>query len=249
LARGNFLVVDAWYYSDKDGQAGPLTLQELKERLAILSNANDVLVWRYGFSGWKPANDVAELNGQTTMPPPIPHSETSEAENESERSKRSAPVVGIVATGFGLASVFTPYFAAVFFAPAALICGVIALIRRQTGWGIAGLLLGLLGFAGIAYTSEQIMGIFNGEAGRVSLPTPAFAPPPVVTRQKYDQIHEGMTYQQVRNIIGSSGEELSESDIAGMTTVMYSWTNSNASIMNAMFQNDRLISKSQFGLP
>jgi hypothetical protein len=168
---------------------------------------------------------------------------------ESEPSRRPAPIVGIVATGLGLASVVVPYFAAVFFAPAALITAVIALIRRQTGWGIAGLLLGLLSLAGIAYTSQQIFDIFNGGAGRTSLSQPTFASPPIVTREKYDQIHEGMTYRQVCDIIGSSGEEVSRSDMAGVTTVMYSWTNSNASNMNAMFQNNRLISKSQFGLP
>jgi hypothetical protein len=77
-------------------------------------------------------------------------------------------------------------FAAVFFAPAALITAVIALIRRQIGWGVAGLLLGLLGLAGIAYTSQQIFDIFNGGAGRTSLSQPTFAPPPIVTRKKYD---------------------------------------------------------------
>jgi hypothetical protein len=35
---------DAWYYADDDGQVGPVTLQELKETLATLSNVRDVLV-------------------------------------------------------------------------------------------------------------------------------------------------------------------------------------------------------------
>ena len=42
---------EAWYYADKSGQVGPLTLQELKEKLAIFSNANDVLVWRNDSAG------------------------------------------------------------------------------------------------------------------------------------------------------------------------------------------------------
>jgi hypothetical protein len=237
-------VADGWYYSDKNGPIGPFTLQELRETLATIPNASIVLIWRNGFSGWKPAKDVVELGWQT-RPPPVP---SIEIRNPGSTSQRQTPVVGIVGTGLGVASVVAPYFAAVFFAPAALICSVIALARHQKGWGIGGLLLGLLGVAGITYTSQQIAGIFHGNAGRVSLPQPAFAPPPIVTQQKYDQIQVGMTYQQVRSIIGVSGEELSRSDLAGISTVMYSWMNSNASNMNAMFQNGRLINKAQFGL-
>jgi len=57
-----------------------------------------------------------------------------------------------------------------------------------------------------------------------------------------------MSYSEVRRIIGAPGEEVSRSDLAGLTTVMYSWINSNGSNMNAMFQNDELIQKAQFGL-
>jgi hypothetical protein len=142
-----------------------------------------------------------------------------------------------------------PYFAAVFFVPASLICGVIAYRRGQTGWGAAGVLLGLLGLAFVIYTSLQITSITIGQSGRISLPQPAFAPPPIVTKAEYDQIREGMTYEQVRSIIGAPGEEISRSDLAGFTTVMYSWTNANGSNMNAMFQNNRLVNKAQFGLP
>jgi len=57
-----------------------------------------------------------------------------------------------------------------------------------------------------------------------------------------------MTYLNVMLIIGDPGEEISRSDIAGYTTIMYSWVNSNGSKMNAMFQNNSLVSKAQFGL-
>ncbi len=72
---------------------------------------------------------------------------------------------------------------------------------------------------------------------------------PVVSKADYDAIGTGMTYEQVQGMIGVPGEELSHSDLAGYTTVMYSWKNPNGSNMNAMFQNDRLVSKAQFGLP
>ena len=87
------------------------------------------------------------------------------------------------------------------------------------------------------------------DSGRaLSLSQPIFAPPPVVTQAKYDQITNGMTYEEVRNIIGASGSEISRTDIGGYTTVMYAWSNSNGSNMNAMFQKNALITKAQFGL-
>jgi hypothetical protein len=74
---------------------------------------------------------------------------------------------------------------------------------------------------------------------------------PLITKQQYDGIENGMTYEQVCAIVGRSGEELVNTQIAGYTTVMYSWKNSDGSYsnMNAMFQNGRLISKAEFRLP
>ena len=70
----------------------------------------------------------------------------------------------------------------------------------------------------------------------------------VVTMDEFTRIREGMTYAQVRNIIGAAGTELSRTTMLGTTTIMYSWTNDDFSNMNAMFQNDALVSKAQFGL-
>ena len=70
----------------------------------------------------------------------------------------------------------------------------------------------------------------------------------MVTLTEYEQITQGMTYANVRAIIGAPGQELSRSDIAGYATVMFSWSNHNGSNMNAMFQNGRLSNKAQFGL-
>jgi hypothetical protein len=59
------------------------------------------------------------------------------------------------------------------------------------------------------------------------------------------QLRQGMTYAQAVAIIGSPGEEISRMD----TTVMYQWKgNSLVGNMNAMFQDDRLVSKAQMGL-
>jgi hypothetical protein len=57
-----------------------------------------------------------------------------------------------------------------------------------------------------------------------------------------------MSYESVCAVIGADGEERSRSDIAGYTTIMYSWKNADGSNMSAMFQNGQLIAKAQFGL-
>ena len=79
--------------------------------------------------------------------------------------------------------------------------------------------------------------------------TPARIDPPVVTIVAYQFIKNGMSYKQVRNIIGADGMEVSRSDFGEHDTVMYSWRNQDGSNMNAMFQDDELVSKAQFRLP
>jgi hypothetical protein len=71
---------------------------------------------------------------------------------------------------------------------------------------------------------------------------------PRITLSEYNQITSGMSYSQVTGIIGESGAEMSRSDFGGIVTVMYMWQNGDGSNMNAMFQNDKLINKAQYGL-
>ncbi len=90
-------------------------------------------------------------------------------------------------------------------------------------------------------------------SGRFVMPESVLAPEPVVTMSEYNRIKTGQSWAQVREIIGAKGSEISRSELAGYTTVMYSWTNSNGSNMNAMFQGGsgtipKLVSKAQFGL-
>lgn len=72
-----------------------------------------------------------------------------------------------------------------------------------------------------------------------------------ITRAKFEQVHEGMSYADVVQILGSSGQVISSSQIADIRTVMYQWENPGfaGGNMNAMFQNDKLVSKAQFALP
>lgn len=75
-------------------------------------------------------------------------------------------------------------------------------------------------------------------------------PDRTVSLAEFNRIKNGMSYKEVVAIIGFEGEVMSESTIMDIKTVMYSWENGGFSFsnMNAMFQNDKLISKAQFGL-
>jgi GYF domain 2 len=52
---------DIWYYEVKGQQIGPITLQQLKQRLPDFPNAEEVLIWHASFTDWLPADDVAAL--------------------------------------------------------------------------------------------------------------------------------------------------------------------------------------------
>jgi hypothetical protein len=70
-----------------------------------------------------------------------------------------------------------------------------------------------------------------------------------VTKNEYEEVETGMSYEEVKDIIGEPGEELSSVEFPGIgKSVMYSWRNDNFSTMTAMFTGNRLVSKSQFGL-
>lgn len=77
----------------------------------------------------------------------------------------------------------------------------------------------------------------------------------LVTKAKYLRLQNGMSYRDAVRIIGLEGEEMSRNITpampgypTGIETVMYMWQNPSGSNMNAMFQNDKLMQKSQFGL-
>lgn len=70
------------------------------------------------------------------------------------------------------------------------------------------------------------------------------------TADSFSRLANGMTYEQVRAIIGCDGAVMSESDIAGFRTFMIAWDGSGSlgANMNIMIQNGRMVMKSQFGL-
>lgn len=86
--------------------------------------------------------------------------------------------------------------------------------------------------------------VFGGFRGCVN----QLAAPGDVDLSEFNQITTGMTYREVVSIIGTEGTELSRVSLAGTVTVMYKWDGQGIANMNAMFQNGKLITKSQFGL-
>ena len=68
------------------------------------------------------------------------------------------------------------------------------------------------------------------------------------TRAEFDRISEGMTYEQVVSIIGTSGKLIISNEIAGIKTLTYSWKNANGSNITAIFQNGKLTQKAQLAL-
>ncbi|HDR7611424.1 TPA: DUF3862 domain-containing protein [Bacillus mycoides] len=75
---------------------------------------------------------------------------------------------------------------------------------------------------------------------------------PGISKAEFDQIQNGMSYDEVKSIIGSDGEVLSETGQAGeqFHTIMYKWDGEKGFGANAnfMFQKGKLQNKSQFGL-
>jgi hypothetical protein len=136
--------------------------------------------------------------------------------------------------------------------------------NRFLAWaaiGVIGAPLSFLPFYNLPPSTEKA--IQNQPTATVPTATPAQVPAPTaipndsgtgVTMANYLKLQTGMTYEQVAQILGDPGEELSSTDIAGIKGKMYMWkaqglagfTGSN---MNATFQNNMLTSKAQFGLP
>ncbi len=187
-----------------------------------------------------------ELDAQATPkdgPPPIPV--RTGAENQTKKKKwfYVLIVVGLLITAVpGVGFLFGFPIALIGFA--AVLPG--SVVVRWGGGFVATLLLA-------GFMSGIGAGLSGGlspasNASRPSFPLPS-ATRTVVTMAEYNRLQTGMTYQQAVEIIGAPGEELSRSELAGTLTVMYSWSNLGGSNMNAMFQNNGLVNKAQFGLP
>ena len=80
-------------------------------------------------------------------------------------------------------------------------------------------------------------------------PTPSEVASDGVTLAQYQQLSDGLSYADAIIAIGA-GTEMARSSLAGVTTVMYLWKGAGSPVSNmtATFQNEKLVSKAQFGL-
>ncbi len=69
-----------------------------------------------------------------------------------------------------------------------------------------------------------------------------------ITMDKYNQIKNGMSYEEIVKIIGSEGEQSSNSKIGNVEISSYRWKGPNYSNIFATFKDNKLTSKSQNGL-
>jgi hypothetical protein len=116
-------------------------------------------------------------------------------------------------------------------------------------------LVGAMTVAGVAIA----MAPSKAEPPKVAKTAPAVAPVATsaaaqstnckVSLAQYQNLAMGMSYSRAVAALGCEGSELSRTDMAGHRTVMFMWQGKSLGAnMNAMFQNDALVSRAQFGL-
>jgi hypothetical protein len=75
------------------------------------------------------------------------------------------------------------------------------------------------------------------------------APTSPIRRDDYEAIADGMSYVEVLNVLGRPGEDVGRSNVGGIVTTTYKWSNPEVASVTTIFQNGRLLSKAQTGLP
>lgn len=164
--------------------------------------------------------------------------------------------IGIIAIGLAVGAALAPYFAAVFLLPAAAICGVIAIAKDKLILGFLALLISVAGLLNVIEASNKLsnlaMNLTSGvptATGLTSGTTNGQAKPTIVVSEaKYNQVSEGMTYSDVRSIIGVAGKQISRSDIQGTRMEIFMWANSNGSNMTLSFIDGKVSSKAMTNL-
>lgn len=70
-----------------------------------------------------------------------------------------------------------------------------------------------------------------------------------ITLDQFNKIENGMTYDQVKDIVGCGGTVNSETEVSNIKMTIYSWYGKdNISNANVTVQNGKIISKAQIGL-
>lgn len=93
----------------------------------------------------------------------------------------------------------------------------------------------------------------EGEAANPDSPddVASVTPTEEVTLATFNRIQTGMSFKEVTDILGPPDQLLSENNIGGVSNKMYQWDADSGGFganMNAIFQDDKLVQKAQFGL-
>lgn len=68
------------------------------------------------------------------------------------------------------------------------------------------------------------------------------------TAAKFKQIKHGMSYKQVKKIMGSAGDEQASSSVADNEATVYQWTTDDFGVVSVTFENDKVVNKAQISL-
>lgn len=85
--------------------------------------------------------------------------------------------------------------------------------------------------------------VFNG-----TLPSPTSDVASSPSLGDFGRIQTGMSYDAVRQILGSPGTEISNSMIAGWRTQVFQWQTGDGGVLNITFQGANVVQKAQSGL-
>ena len=70
-----------------------------------------------------------------------------------------------------------------------------------------------------------------------------------ITLEEFNKIQNGMTYDQVKEIVGCEGTVNSDTEVMGSKMTIYSWYGKNGiSNANVSIQDNKLVNKTQIGL-
>jgi hypothetical protein len=145
-----------------------------------------------------------------------------------------------VGVGLGIGILLVPYFAAWF-----LLQKGYSNTARAVGFGWMLLIIILASGKSFAPPNNNVV------ASKTNNSSDASAEPehhPTVTASEFNLMTPGVTtYSLISQYLGP-GELQSSSNIGGVTTESYVWSNPDGSNMSLMFQNDRLVMKAQYGL-
>lgn len=70
-----------------------------------------------------------------------------------------------------------------------------------------------------------------------------------ITLEEFNNIENGMSYEQVKNIVGCDGTIVSDTQVSGFKMTIYSWYGKDGiSNANINIKDNKLINKTQIGL-